>query len=66
MSVDLDFIARLMRSLDDEVEKYKIDLSKDEVARRLACAINAGERNPLRIRALTLGTEAPPVSWLIH
>ncbi len=66
MSVDLEFMTQLIYSLDAEVEKFNLDITQEEVARRFALAINAGERDATRIRALTLGINAPPVSWVFH
>ena len=66
MAIDFHFMKRLMRSVDEEVERFGIELTPEEVARRFAFAINAGERDATRIRALTLGIDAPPVSWLFH
>jgi hypothetical protein len=66
MTIDLKLMERVLRAIDDEVTRLDIDLSEHQITQRFADASNRGERDPMRLRALTLGIEAPVGSPLRH
>ena len=66
MASDILRFRELLASFEDEALCLEIYVPHEQLARRFAEAINRSERNPARLRALTLGIDAPPGSPAFH
>lgn len=58
---EMDFVRRAIKAIMKEVQKLDLDVDAETLAQRTVDAINNGERNFARLRALVMGPEAAAV-----